>query len=101
MQQSPSPSPLETFWSLDDKETLALLSCSAAGLSTETAEERLKDYGPNTLKGASHSSAILLFLAQFKSPITLLLIGAALLSMSLGDFTDALIILIIILISSF
>ncbi len=38
---------------------------------------------------------------QFKSPITLLLIGAALLSMGLGDLTDALIILVIILISSF
>jgi P-type Mg2+ transporter len=100
MQHLPSPSPLETYWSLDDKEALALLSCSAAGLSTETAEERLETYGPNTLKGTSHSSVVMLFIAQFKSPITLLLIGAALLSMGLGDFTDALIILIIILISS-
>jgi P-type Mg2+ transporter len=96
-----TPSPLDHFWSLDSKEAFQLLSCSENGLSTSTAEDRLKTYGANTLKGTSHSSGILLFLAQFKSPITLLLIAAALLSMGLGDLTDAVIILIIILISSF
>jgi Mg2+-importing ATPase len=98
MQQSTSP--LDTFWSLDSQTVLQLLSCSDKGLSVGGAEERLKSYGPNTLKGPSHSSAILLFLSQFKSPITLLLIAAALLSMGLGDMTDAIIILVIILISS-
>src|SRR5579863_9727405 len=95
------PSPLDRFWSLNSNEAMQLLSCSDNGLPTVTAEDRLKTYGPNTLKGASHTSGILLFLSQFKSPITLLLIAAALLSMGLGDMTDAVIILIIILISSF
>src|ERR1700722_2919741 len=94
-------SPLDSFWSLSSKDALQQLSCSDNGLSASTAEERLDTYGPNTLKGASHASAIMLFLSQFKSPITLLLIAAALLSIGLGDLTDALIILIIILISSF
>src|ERR1700761_2075974 len=99
MQQHSSSS-LDNFWSLDSQEALRQLSCSEAGLSVETAEERLKRFGANTLKGASHSSAVLLFLSQFKSPITLLLIAAAFLSMGLGDLTDVGIILIIILISS-
>lgn len=94
-------SPLDHFWSLDSKAVFQLLSCSDKGLSPTTAEDRLKTYGPNTLKGASHSSGILLFLSQFKSPITLLLIAAALLSLGLGDLTDAVIILVIIFISSF
>jgi P-type Mg2+ transporter len=94
-------SPLDSFWSLDSKEALQLLSCPPGGISAATAEDRLKTYGANTLKGTSHSSGILLLLSQFKSPITLLLIAAALLSMGLGDVTDAVIILIIILISSF
>src|ERR1700722_15320549 len=93
-------SPLDTFWSLDSNTALQLLLCSDTGLSTGAAQERLKTYGPNSLKGASRSSAILLFLSQFKSPITLLLIARALLSMGLGDLTDAVIILVIILISS-
>jgi magnesium-transporting ATPase (P-type) len=41
------------------------------------------------------------FLSQFKSPITILLIAVATLSMALADFTNALIILVITLISSF
>jgi len=97
----PISSPLDSFWSLDSKAVMQMLSCSDGGLSAEAAADRLKTYGPNTLKGASHTSGILLFLSQFKSPITLLLIAAALLSMGLGDLTDAVIILIIILISSF
>ncbi|HXB93872.1 MAG TPA: HAD-IC family P-type ATPase, partial [Puia sp.] len=93
-------SPLDNFWSLDTKTAMQMLSCSDGGLSASAAEDRIKTFGPNTLKGTSHSSGILLFLSQFKSPITLLLIAAALLSMGLGDLTDAVIILIIILISS-
>ncbi len=100
MQQTFSTSSLDTFWNLDKKEALQILSCTEKGLPLATAEERLKTYGLNTLKGAARSSPIFLFLAQFKSPLTLLLVGAAFLSMGLGDITDAIIILIIVLISS-
>src|SRR5258708_3201122 len=101
MQQPLSATSLDAFWSLDKKDALQILSCTEKGLPRATAEERLKTYGPNTLKGASRSSPILLFLSQFKSPLTLLLVAAAFLSMGLGDITDAIIILIIVLISSF
>jgi P-type Mg2+ transporter len=101
MQPQTASSPLDRFWSLDSKEVMQILSCTDGGLSAAEAADSLKTYGPNTLKGASHSSGILLFLSQFKSPITLLLIAAALLSMGLADLTDAVIILVIILISSF
>jgi P-type Mg2+ transporter len=92
--------PLENFWSLNKEDALKSLSCTDKGLSSDTANSRLKQYGPNTFKAASKSSGIILFLSQFKSPITLLLIGAALLSIGLGDLTDASIILVIIFISS-
>src|SRR5437016_4419486 len=89
------------FWNLTPEDALKDLSCSEKGLSSAEAGARLQQYGLNTFKARSRSSSILLFLLQFKSPITLLLIGAALLSMGLGDFTDAIIILLIILVSSF
>ena len=76
-QQSFSPPSLDAFWNLGSAEALQLLSCDEKGLSGSSAEDRLKIYGLNTLKGASKSSAVLLFLGQFKSPVTLLLIGAA------------------------
>ncbi|MHA4811682.1 magnesium-translocating P-type ATPase [Flavitalea flava] len=93
--------PIDHFWSFTGEDALKLMSCTQDGLSVAAAEERLEEYGSNTLKGGSGSSAVLLFLLQFKSPITILLIAAALLSMGLGDFSDAIIIIIIILISSF
>ena len=92
---------LDSFWSLDQEEACKRLFCSKNGLSGAEAISRLKIYGYNSLKARSKTSPLLLFLLQFKSPITLLLIAASLLSMGLGDYTDALIILVIILISSF
>jgi len=99
-RQPLSHTSLDAFWNLETAEALKMLAGNEKGLSRSDAEDRLKTYGLNTLKAASRSSAILLFLSQFKSPVTLLLIGAAGLSMGLGDVTDAVIILIIILISS-
>ena len=101
MQSPSSTTSTDNFWSLTTEDACKILSCSDKGLSTDEAANRLKQYGPNTFKASSHSSTIILFLLQFKSPITLLLIAAALLSMGLGDFADAIIILIIILVSSF
>jgi Mg2+-importing ATPase len=92
---------IDSFWSLSSVDAGKLLSCSLNGLSDSEVGDRLRQYGPNTMKTSTHLSVFMLFLSQFKSPITVLLIAAVLLSMGLGDFTDAMIILIIILISSF
>src|ERR1700681_3164440 len=92
---------LDNYWSLSPEIAFKILSCSGNGLSASDADSRLQQYGSNTLKAKSNSSGFILFLSQFKSPITILLIAAAILSMALGDFTDAVIILVIIFISSF
>ncbi|MBS1524919.1 MAG: magnesium-translocating P-type ATPase [Bacteroidetes bacterium] len=91
---------LDRFWSLRKDEVLSRLLCNTAGLSDAEAGERLKKYGPNAIKSKKRVSAVLLFLSQFKSPITILLIAAALLSAGLQDITDAVIILVIVVISS-
>lgn len=88
------------FWHHSVDEALGKLSCSLNGLTDNEAAERLKSYGPNTIKSKKRTSAVLLFLSQFKSPITILLIIAALLSAGLGDVTDTVIIFVIVLISS-
>jgi len=93
-------SDLEQFWQLKTEDALRKLSCDQKGLTATDAASRLKLYGPNTVKSKERTSAVLLFLSQFKSPITILLIVAALLSAGLGDVTDTVIILIIVLISS-
>src|ERR1700761_2219984 len=90
---------LSAYWNSSTSELFAGLTCTENGLSDEEAAARLKTFGPNTIKSNVRTSAFLLFLSQFKSPITLLLIGAALLSAGLGDTADTTIILIIVLIS--
>jgi len=96
----PKTAPEPGFWHLSKEDAFSKLSCSQKGLDNTEAAQRLKTYGPNTIKNNARSSALLLFLSQFKSPVTLLLIIAALLSAALGDVTDTIIILVIVLISS-
>jgi len=91
---------LSHFWHLSIDDVLTKLSCRINGLTDKEANERLKQYGLNTIKSKKRVSTLVLFLSQFKSPITLLLIVAALLSAGLGDVTDTIIILVIVLISS-
>jgi P-type Mg2+ transporter len=93
--------PQSAFWSLSAAQVLETLNASANGLSTHDAKRRLIKYGANSLKQQRKSSAIGLLLNQFRSPIILILIFAAVLSIFLRDAADAIIILAIVLISGF
>jgi P-type Mg2+ transporter len=87
------------FWSVPADRVLQDLHSSANGLSDREAKQRLIKYGTNSLKQQRKSSAIGLLINQFKSPIVLILIFAAGLSIFLNDRTDAIIILTIVLAS--
>jgi len=87
------------FWSLETSEAFSRLGVDSGGLSSRVATERLRIYGPNTVRSNPSRQLIFLFLAQFKSPVTILLIIAALLAGGLHDTADAVIILAIVLIS--
>ncbi|PTS96774.1 magnesium-translocating P-type ATPase [Pedobacter sp. HMWF019] len=91
----------QQFWNLSSQNALSSLSATAEGLDSHQASKRLEQYGTNTLKDNSGRSGLSLFLQQFKSPVTLLLIAAAVLSGLLGDVPDTIIIFVIVLISSF
>jgi P-type Mg2+ transporter len=91
--------PQSAFWSLPAAQVLQAMNTSANGLSTQDAKQRLIEYGANSLKQQRKPSAIGLLLNQFKSPIILILIFAAVLSIFLRDAADAIIILSIVLIS--
>src|SRR4029079_13764811 len=87
------------FWSIAANETLEQLQTTAQGLTTDEARARLTRYGANLLKPKKKSDALTLLLAQFKSPIILILFVATGLSFFLSDPVDAFIILAIILVS--
>ncbi|MDX2418441.1 MAG: calcium-transporting P-type ATPase, PMR1-type [Xanthomonadales bacterium] len=71
------------------------------GLSSEEALARQRHYGPNRLKEAPPRSRWLLLADQFKGVLILVLIGAAVLAAIIGDLTDAVVILTVVLINAF
>jgi len=88
------------FWNVPASEMLQRLQTTDEGLKSSESAERLDKYGANILKPKNRFNTIKILLSQFKSPITIILLFAAGLSSFLGDVTDTVIIVIIILISS-
>lgn len=88
------------FWSVPASEVLQELQTTTEGLQESESSERLKKYGANVLKPEKKSGALRILLSQFRSPVTLILLFAALLSFFLHDITDTVIIVTIVIISS-
>src|SRR5574341_619715 len=80
-------------------ELLQKLQTTSQGLTSNEAQQRLAHYGFNLLKPKKKSDVPTLLLAQFKSPIILILIFAACLALFLQSPVDALIIITIVLVS--
>ncbi|MEH1774772.1 magnesium-translocating P-type ATPase [Nostoc sp.] len=99
LQIKPMNPQLSTFWSLSTDQVLQQTHSKTTGLSRQDAKQRLSEFGANSLKQKHKSSAWMLLLNQFKSPIILILIFAAVLSIFLKDAADAIIILTIVFIS--
>lgn len=72
---------------------------ASVGLNEKEVVRRIKKYGKNTLAEKSHFLIIKEFLSSFFSPLTLLLLGASIVSAFLGDIVDCIIIFAIILLS--
>ncbi len=87
-------------------ETCRRYGCNPqTGLSKEEAQKRLEKDGYNEFKKKKHTSLIVKFLNQFKSFMILVLMAAAVISGIVGvmhgeGFTDAIIIMVIIVINA-
>ena len=82
MDQNP-----QSFWSISATELLNNLQATANGLTTDEAKKRLISYGANRLKPQKRSDAFTLLIAQFKSPIILILLFATGLSLFLHNIS--------------
>ncbi|NLM43995.1 MAG: calcium-translocating P-type ATPase, PMCA-type [Clostridiales bacterium] len=70
------------------------------GLSEKEALEKLKKYGYNELAKKSKKSPVIIFAEQFKNLMTMVLIGACLISWFFGEKADSITILVIIVLNS-
>ncbi|MGV4796672.1 magnesium-translocating P-type ATPase [Rhizobium sp. F40D2] len=87
------------YWSVPAESLLAELHTSRGGLSASDAARRLKDIGPNSLGQERSLSALAVLWRQFRSPLVLILVGAATISASMGEGHEAIIISLIVLAS--
>jgi Mg2+-importing ATPase len=84
------------FTSAPVEDLIARLAASPRGLTSDEAESRLHGGRARWRTRARGVNTWALLLAQFRSPIILILVGAAVLSLGLGGRSDALIILAIV-----
>lgn len=91
---------MASYFNQSAEEVIRVVKSSPDGLSSLKAKERLIHYGPNELQEKKKTPPWLLFLGQFRDFMILVLVLAATLSGFMGDLTDTIIILIIILLNA-
>ena len=89
-----------TFYRQLPKDLFSKLETNKSGLPQSEAEKRLEKFGPNALQEKKKKPAWVLFLAQFKDFMILILAAAAVISGIVGDLTDTIIILVILVLNA-
>jgi len=77
------------FWALPKEEVIKLLESGDNGLSREEVSARLNIFGKNVLPKGERATRLRIFLSQFKSPLILVLLAAAFITVIISDYKDA------------
>lgn len=89
-----------TYHTLDTAEVMKRLNTREQGLSHDEAAQLLERYGRNVLKEAQTKSLLAKFIEQFKNVMIFILLAAAVLSGILGEWTDTVIILLVVVLNA-
>ncbi len=91
----------QIFWhSLSAAEALRLVDGASDGLTDQEALRRRAANGPNELNEVKAISPFAIFFGQFKSLIVWILIAAGIISALLGEYIDASVILLIVILNA-
>jgi Ca2+-transporting ATPase len=89
------------WFSHSKEEVLKKLDVNpSTGLSSEEAQARLEKYGENKLKSKPKKSLIALFFSQLKDMLIYVLLGAAVITIFIGEYVDAIIILLVVVLNA-
>ena len=88
------------YWALAPEALLARLDARPDGLSQAEAAARLARVGPNLLTGHTERETLRLLARQLASPLVLILVFGAIVSLVLSDWVDAAIVIVIVVASS-
>lgn len=87
------------WYSLSLSKVFEHLGSGIHGLSSTVANERLLKNGPNQLQEEKKKSIAGIFISQFKDVMILILFAAAVISGFIGDVTDTIVILVIVVLN--
>ena len=88
----------ERWYALDQAEVPGRLGVVLdSGLSADEAADRLRRYGPNALPVEEPPSALSRFLAEYTSYMQLILVGAAIVSLVIKEWSTAIVLAVITL----
>lgn len=88
------------MWNKSIEEVFSKFKTNKNGLTQIQAEERLKINGKNEIPKAKNKTVFKIFIEQFKSPIVLILIIAAIFSIFTKSYADAIFIFAVIIINA-
>ena len=88
--QAPLLTPLPEFpHAIHSDDIVEWLRTSRQGISSQEAQSRLEQYGPNSLPRAKPPSLLMIFLCQFVSPLIYVLVAAAIFALVIEEWSDA------------
>lgn len=90
---------VQPWWLALLAESAAQKDVAARGLTSDEANTRLAQFGPNLFRDGEAQPLWLQFLSRFKNPLVLLLLFASTISALTGEVTNFLIILLMVLFS--
>jgi Ca2+-transporting ATPase len=99
-QTEPVEAIIEYPHALGAEQILSELSATASGLSNPEVVRRQQQYGPNALPRKEPPGLFTVFLNQFKSPLIYVLVAAALVSLLIEEFSDAIFIAAVLLLNA-
>ncbi len=89
-----------TFWTKDKDQVLEILNSKKEGLDSSQANQRLEEFGPNSLSEEKKDSIAKVFLLQFKDLLVFILCIAAVISMLSGKSESTLVIFAVLILNA-
>ena len=91
---------MKDYQQMNEKELYERLGSRKEGLTNAEVKERLLKYGYNELPKKEKDSIVKIFFMQFYNAITMIMIVAAILSIFIKEYTDAIAIIFIIMVDA-
>jgi Ca2+-transporting ATPase len=82
------------------REIIEGLKTSPQGITSEEARKRLREFGSNELQEKKQKTLLMMFLDQFRDFMILVLMAAAIVSGFIGDITDTIAIMAIVVLNA-